>query len=314
MSKPILTVVIPAYNAENHIARCLDSLLTGPTHALELIVVDDGSEDATAAIASSYASKFPFFRLISQSNRGLSGARNTGLQLVSSKFGLFLDSDDEIDIAGIVQGLIPRATKDNLDVLMFDTTPFSHETGNGEIVAEYSSYYHRATDAGLEKLLGHDLLNRLVETRSYVPSAWLYLWRTEYLLKSGIRFIEGKIHEDNAFSCHLFAQTENIAYERRTVHRRLIRSDSLSLASSPIRALDGYMAAFSEVATLRRDPAFSHKPWVAQVESNLRRHVERLAHDVSAAELMQLAGGARGEGGPSATSGVSQGVSMGRAR
>lgn len=87
-----ITAVIPAYNAEKHIARAIDSVLAQTRPADEVIVVDDGSTDGTAEIVRSYGDKVIF---IQQENAGVSVARNTGIEAATSEWVAFLDADDE---------------------------------------------------------------------------------------------------------------------------------------------------------------------------------------------------------------------------
>jgi glycosyltransferase involved in cell wall biosynthesis len=88
---PLVSVVIPAFNAAMHIGRALDSVLAQDYSPLEILVVDDGSTDDTAALVED---RFPFVKVISQSNAGVAAARNTGLSAASGELICFLDADD----------------------------------------------------------------------------------------------------------------------------------------------------------------------------------------------------------------------------
>ena len=91
-----LTVVVPVYNVETTLVRCLDSILSQNVEDLELILVNDGSTDTSAEIAAGYAERYPCVALISQTNAGLSAARNTGIDAATGDFVTFVDSDDYI--------------------------------------------------------------------------------------------------------------------------------------------------------------------------------------------------------------------------
>ena len=88
------SVIIPVYNVEQQLHRCLDSVVVQNRDDLEVILVDDGSTDGSESICDEYAQKYDYFRTIHQENKGLSGARNTGLELAQGKWILFLDADD----------------------------------------------------------------------------------------------------------------------------------------------------------------------------------------------------------------------------
>ena len=91
MSAPRFSVIIPAYNAKDTLARALDSVLAQSWPAFEIIVIDDGSIDATAAVAASYGEKIRYLR---QDNAGVSAARNHGARIASGDWLTFLDADD----------------------------------------------------------------------------------------------------------------------------------------------------------------------------------------------------------------------------
>lgn len=91
-----LSIIIPAYNSEATIARCLDSLKSQLTDDVEVIVVDDGSSDATSEICDGYSSADPRFRIFHKENGGVSSARNVGLDYSNGSWITFLDSDDKL--------------------------------------------------------------------------------------------------------------------------------------------------------------------------------------------------------------------------
>ncbi|MDY6022735.1 MAG: glycosyltransferase family 2 protein, partial [Sodaliphilus sp.] len=91
-----LTVVVPCYNVEDYLCRCLDSLVHQdiPESDYEVIAVDDGSTDSTGEICDRYAKDYPQVKVMHQTNRGLGAARNAGLDLARGKYLLFVDADD----------------------------------------------------------------------------------------------------------------------------------------------------------------------------------------------------------------------------
>ena len=96
INKPVFSVVMPMYNVEKYVRQAIASVLAQTYQHFELLCVDDGSTDGTLAIAASFAD--PRIRIISQENRGLSGARNTGINNSSGLYVAFLDSDDYWDM------------------------------------------------------------------------------------------------------------------------------------------------------------------------------------------------------------------------
>lgn len=93
-SNPLVSIIIPVYNVEKYLGRCLDSILAQTYPNWKAICVNDGSTDSSLEILKEYATKDTRFQIIQQKNQGLAGARNSGLACVSSKYLMFLDSDD----------------------------------------------------------------------------------------------------------------------------------------------------------------------------------------------------------------------------
>ena len=113
-----VSIIIPVYNVEKYLPKCLESVL-GQTYAdLEIICVDDGTPDRSAAVILSYAEKDRRINLISQENQGLSGARNTGINAATGKYIVFLDGDDWID-PETVETAVNKAEENNTDVVMW---------------------------------------------------------------------------------------------------------------------------------------------------------------------------------------------------
>ena len=93
---PVVSIVIPIFNAEKYLARCLDSILAQSYSDWECILVDDGSTDGSGRICDCYAAKDARFKAIHGSNKGVSTARNKGIQLSGGQWFYFCDADDEV--------------------------------------------------------------------------------------------------------------------------------------------------------------------------------------------------------------------------
>lgn len=94
---PLFSVVVPVYNAENYITRCIDSLLAQKFTDFEILLIDDGSTDHSSQICNDYATKHSQIRVLHQANAGVSTARNAGIDRASGKWVCFVDSDDYVD-------------------------------------------------------------------------------------------------------------------------------------------------------------------------------------------------------------------------
>lgn len=114
MDNPEISVIVPVYNVEIFLDRCLESLLNQTMKNIEIILVDDGSPDNSGAICDSYAEKYSNIKVIHKINGGLGSARNAGLEIASGKFVGFIDSDDFVDL-NMFEDLYNFAITHNLD-------------------------------------------------------------------------------------------------------------------------------------------------------------------------------------------------------
>lgn len=111
----LISVIIPAYNVEGYLARCLDSVLAQTHRDLEVIVIDDGSTDGTGAILDAYAAKDSRIRPIHQTNAGLVAVRDRGIALASGSYVSFVDGDDEIE-PDMLERLLANALEHDADI------------------------------------------------------------------------------------------------------------------------------------------------------------------------------------------------------
>ena len=115
-----LSIIIPAYNAEHYLGECLDSCLNQdlPVEDYEIIVVNDGSADATLEVAEKWAGLHNNIKVLSQENQGPSIARNKAIDIAQGKFIMFIDSDDYI-VENCLKTLTTRCIEEDLDMLRF---------------------------------------------------------------------------------------------------------------------------------------------------------------------------------------------------
>lgn len=126
-NKPLFSIIVPIYKVEQYIERCVQSILCQSYNNFELILIDDGSPDNCGAICRKYASIDKRIRLIHQKNKGISGARNTGLSLAEGEYLYFIDSDDWIEKNTL--NILAKEIKTNYsDVIIFGYTEVTSDT------------------------------------------------------------------------------------------------------------------------------------------------------------------------------------------
>lgn len=199
--QPALSVVIPAFNCADLLARSVDSAYAFTDLSVEVLVVDDGSTDHTPAVCAGMVERYPALRVLRKQNGGLSSARNHGLDHAVGRYVVLLDADDElIPCRGLSQ------LTDGVDMLRL---------GVEEVTLGGETALHQQTVAPCS---GKAYLAQCFGKRSFYTPSWAYLYRREWLAAQRLRFFDGLIHEDMLFSvqallaCASFAATPALAY------------------------------------------------------------------------------------------------------
>lgn len=129
--QPAISVVIPVYNVEKYLSKCIDSVLAQSFKDYEIILVDDGSADGSGKLCDDYAQKYSFISVVHQTNKGLGGARNTGIDNAAGKYILFLDSDDYIDVE-LLEICHNKAKQHDCDMVLFNCVAVYEDGSLGE--------------------------------------------------------------------------------------------------------------------------------------------------------------------------------------
>ena len=202
MTTPLISVIVPVYRVEKYLERCVKSILSQTYKNLEVILVDDGSPDQCPAICDACAEKDARVKVIHQENKGLSGARNAGIDAASGEYLAFVDSDDYVSPHFI----------EELYQLLQDTgcaigqCRFSYVKGDGLVEEGDSAFCIYRGESLMEQLYGPE------EKATCFVVAWNKLYRAELFKETGIRYPEGRIHEDEATTYRLFHEAKKLAF------------------------------------------------------------------------------------------------------
>lgn len=174
--------IVPVYNTEKYLKKCLDSLVNQTYKDFEIIVVNDGSTDKSSSIISKYQKKYKNIIVIDKENEGLSMARNRGVQKSSGKYIIFVDSDDYVS-----NKLLEEVDKkiDDSDILRFQ---IATEDEDYTKINEYQ-------EEGFESMCGYDAFKYL-SSYHFVEPAWCYVIRKNYYIENKFSFKKGVYHED----------------------------------------------------------------------------------------------------------------------
>lgn len=239
MTPKKVSIIIPCYNVEKYLEKCLESVATQTLKDIEIICVDDGSTDGTRKILELYAERYCNFSVIHKENGGLSNARNTGLRVASGEFVMFLDSDDFLTRMDALECLYKKALKDNLDQLFYSAEVFFE---NEEIKQENIRYiqYYKHNKKYPNVYNGKELFVILSENSDFKVNACMQLFKRIFLQKHNLRFSERIYHEDEVFTVQCITLAERVACLEEKLYGRRIRANSIMTAKNKKNSVLGY--------------------------------------------------------------------------
>ena len=186
--KPKVSIIIPVYNSEKYIARCIESVLNQTFDDYEIILINDGSKDKSKEILDEYKEKYPEkINVIHQENKGVAKTRNYGIRIANGEFIAFIDNDDFID-------------KDYLET-------FIKSTKEGEYDAIIAGYRRPNQDGKIVRKLQ---LKDEQWCKMMILAPWAKIYKKDYLLKNNIEFLSNNIGEDIYFNLQALLLSDKI--------------------------------------------------------------------------------------------------------
>ncbi|MCL2810965.1 MAG: glycosyltransferase [Clostridia bacterium] len=197
-----LSIIIPCYRVAAYLPACLDSVCMLPPDSVEILCVNDASPDECGQILAGYAARHPHVHVLTHGeNRGLSAARNTGLDAAQGEYVLFLDSDDLL-CADVTMGLVDQAQQGRLDILQAAYMLFDDGTDQ-ELPAPPMA---RPTAV----ITGDACLAMQCAQGVFEPMTVIRLYRRGFLLQNGLRMAEGFLFEDELFTAPAFLRAGRV--------------------------------------------------------------------------------------------------------
>ena len=216
----MVSVIVPAYNMEKYLGRCLDSLLAQSYKDLEILVIDDGSFDRTLEIAGEYAKRDNRIAVVHKENGGVSSARNLGLERASGEYTFFFDPDDLIESDSIE--VLVKAMESGADLV---SCQYSRWNDDGVRLEDYDFITGNMSFASDDELIRFILDELLDYHVGY--EVWNKLYRTEIIREKSIRFSEKcRIGEDLAFNIKYLMNVVKVENIPERCVRYSIRGDS----------------------------------------------------------------------------------------
>lgn len=223
IKKPLVSVIVPVYNVEPWLNKCIDSLIAQSYKNIEILLINDGSTDKSANICAEYLNKSSIIRVFNNENRGLSYSRNFGIKNCKGKYIMFVDSDDFIRDVNIVEKFVKIFEEEKSDFIYTSYCRF--DDGKEQIVTENLPINIDNND--IKGKNGIEVLSLLISQNSYHHAAYLKICKREFLIKNNLFFKEGIYHEDAEWSPKLFYYSENISIYSESYYMRRMRENSI---------------------------------------------------------------------------------------
>lgn len=248
------SIIVPVYQVEAYLERCVDSLLGQTASEFEVLLIDDGSRDRSGEICEEYAKKDSRVRVFHKKNGGLSSARNYGIDRAKGKYVLFVDSDDYVEpnLCGNLKAaaeLHPRA-----DAFIYGGLEEDGESIIGPV---------RSVEPDRMKVWpAHDFMRYAYRNRNLNVQAWLYAWRKEFLDKNGLRFREGILHEDVEFTPRALLKARQVTEVPGYFYHYMVRAGSISTGRSMEKNIRDLFRTLEEQCRLAEKQEPELKKWM----------------------------------------------------
>lgn len=236
----IISFIVPALNEEDRIGRCLDSILSQKNKNIEIIAVNDGSNDNTLNILLDYQSKYDnVICLNNEKTEGLSFSRNRALEMAQGRYVWFVDGDDYIrsDSIDILQNAIEKEV--DLELIYFDLL-----FRKGDTIQE--AYL---TDETTQQYLGKgtEVFCLLSKDKNMRASACCGIYSRSFLKRNNIQFVEGVMGEDACFSMKAMLLAKQVMYLREALYIYHRSQDSITTTTSDVKFFEGTFVAYCDM-------------------------------------------------------------------
>lgn len=222
---PLISVIVPIYNVEKYLARCVDSMVNQTYKNLEIILVDDGSPDCCPQMCDDYAEKDSRIKVVHKKNGGLSDARNAGMAVATGEYISFIDSDDYVS-DDFFECLLDVMNKENSDIAECSVVKLYEDNRFDEFSDDLSVKTYDTQDA----------MSALIAENPFHQHVWNKLYKTE--LVKDIPYAVGKLNEDEFWTYQVFGIANKVSKLNKTMYYYFQRNSSIMGVGYNIRRLD----------------------------------------------------------------------------
>ena len=277
-NKDLISVVVPVYNVEAYLNRCIDSIIGQTYKNLEIIIIDDGSTDKSSQICDEYLTVDTRITVVHQENKGLSNARNTGIKHSKGKYISFVDSDDYLDLR-FIELLYSSMIAQNADIVVCDIRSFDAYT------SEFFPHTRKINNCFVDT-------DKIFELMMKVDYPWLYTMTCNKLYSRRLfdkaSFPDGKIHEDEIIFLEYIKQGAKIyqikdplfCYGRG-------RENSIINQKYSVKRLDILIAFYDRIDYFRKNEKYNRK-LIKNEQIKIFRKIEKALFKISFDDVEEI--------------------------
>lgn len=231
----LYSIIIPIYNVEDYLERCLQSVINQTYKDIEIILVDDESPDNCPSLCEKYSAQDSRIKVIHKKNGGLSDARNTGLALATGEYVIFVDADDYIDKNTCE--MFKEYAKQHYDIIIGNAI-----VHGGVAYLDHDNEYGHYT--------GDEYLNKSFNNKRMPMAVWLNVYRKDFLINNKLRFKYGILHEDEEFTPRAFLAACSVMQTDIKFYHYMIREGSITTNNNKKKNLADFYSTCIELSHL----------------------------------------------------------------
>lgn len=258
-----LSIIVPVYNVENYLRRCLDSILLQPSSiTYEILLIDDGSSDKSGAICDEYQSNFPNVFVSHIENNGVAEARNLGISLSKGNYLYFMDPDDFLSDNFFDK--ISSNLKQKWDVLCFG---YNEIKENRNTVLSCRPHFY--THCGL--LGKNEFRNEFIELfkTDMMYNVWSRIYNKTFILKHDIRFPNKQIGEDTLFNFQVYRHLYTVLFIDSTLYNYIAGRSGSALTSFHPRRIEIQLDELQELQKLLKQFQIEDETLIQEIKTKI---------------------------------------------
>ncbi len=212
------SIIVPVFNVEKQLTRCLDCLINQDYPDIEIVLVDDGSTDSSGEICDRYMQSDPRIVVVHKENGGLSSARNTGLERITGDYIIYVDSDDYVEL-NFCRNICNYLERTQAEIVVIN------------IRKEKGTVIKDRTISSIKEgeiVSGRDYLKRTIRNNEFNAESYACVYSRAFWEDNGFKYVDKIFHEDMELSIRVFDKARKVAYLSDTYYHAVYREGSIT--------------------------------------------------------------------------------------